>query len=448
MKQILLLLLTAFAIQNAKSQVTINQLVNKEETAIFNSDAYNNIITRQNSCSFYINDFIFSVTKTDKYIVDLQINLNSYNIGSTAPDKVKTVRMLFKDVVEIKEKDKPFTLALSNKKLADNIILSDVTDIDILIRLIPIQDENNSAFKLIAPILNTSFQGAPAVTSLIDNFIENVRKGEKKEELLFSTNIVVPLNIFEYRKLETDATLPLLKNNLTFGAILKGNQAVPFNSSLVGDVATFFNGVSQFVAGKNVIPKGEMKYEGAVKIYFTKDNNPLLPSSFSRQLDQLDKISNNPLTDASYSAFKVKLTEISNQSDNLLDDQKINSQTDYSIQQYLQLGIIYLDYIKAVSNGNPVTTDAWITQFRTYDINVNTKGAANGFQAIGITDLYSNDKIAKIYIPYSLPENLTLSYYSWQFAIHNFLKEKNYELLAKTKPKVINEKGQRNQSNK
>ena len=120
MKQILLLLLTAFAIQNAKSQVTINQLVNKEETAIFNSDAYNNIITRQNSCSFYINDFIFSVTKTDKYIVDLQINLNSYNIGSTAPDKVKTVRMLFKDVVEIKEKDKPFTLALSNKKLAED----------------------------------------------------------------------------------------------------------------------------------------------------------------------------------------------------------------------------------------------------------------------------------------------------------------------------------------
>ncbi|MES2691539.1 MAG: hypothetical protein V4658_14115 [Bacteroidota bacterium] len=437
MKRILLLLLSALTFSSTQSQVTINQFVNKDETAIFNSDAYNNIITRQNSCSFYINDFIFSVTKNDKYIVDLQINLNSYNIGSTTPDKVKTIRMLFKDVIEIKEKDKPITLTLSNKKLADNIILSDVTDIDIIIKLIPIQDENNSAFKLIAPILNTSFQAAPAVTSLIDNFIENVRKGEKKEELLFSSNITIPLNIFEYRKIETDAAIPLLKNNLTFGAILKGNQAVPFNTSLVGDVATFFNGVSQFVAGKNVIPKNEMKYEGVVKIYFTKDNNPLLPSSFSRQLDQLDKISNNPQTESSYSAFKVKLNEISTQSDNLLYDQKINSQTDYSIQQYLQLGVIYLDYLKAVSNGNPTTTDAWITQFRTYDININTKGAANGFQAIGITDLYSNDKIAKIYIPYSLPENLTLSYYSWQFSIHNFLTEKKYELLAKAKPKLI-----------
>ena len=95
MKQTIILLLSVFLIQNAKSQVTINQLVNKDETAIFNSDAYNNIITRQNSCSFYINDFIFSVTKTDKYFVDLQINLNSYNIGSTTPDKVKTIRSLF-----------------------------------------------------------------------------------------------------------------------------------------------------------------------------------------------------------------------------------------------------------------------------------------------------------------------------------------------------------------
>lgn len=440
MKQVILIILTALIIHNAQSQVTISQFVNIDESAIYNSDAYNSIITRQNSCSFYINDFIFSVTKADKYVVDLQINLNSYNIGSTAPDKVKTIRMLFKDIIEIKEKDKPMTLTLSNKKLADNIILSDVTDIDILIRLIPIQDENNSSFKLIAPILNTSFQGAPAVTSLIDNFIENVRKGEKKEELLFSMNIAVPLNIFEYRKIETDATIPLLKNNLTYGAILSGNQAVPFNNSLIGDVATFFNGVSQLVAGKNVIPKGDMKYEGVVKIYFTKDNNPLLPSSFSRQLDQLDKISNNPLTEASYSAFKVKLNEISTASDNLLYDQKINSQTDYSIQQYLQLGVIYLDYLKTVSNGNPSTTDTWITQFRTYDINVNTKGAANGFQAIGVTDLYSNDKIAKIYIPYSLPENLTLSYYSWQFAIHSFLKEKNYELLAKKKLKLIDNK--------
>jgi hypothetical protein len=446
MRKTIVVFLAVLVFNAAQSQVTINQLVTKDETAIFNSDAYNSIITRQNSCSFFINDFIFSVTKKDKYIVDLQINLNSYNIGSVTPDKIKTIRMLFKDVVEIKEKDKPVTLTLSNKKLADNIILSDVTDIDIIIKLIPIQDENSSAFKLITPILNTSFQGAPAVTSLIDNFIENVRKGEKKEELLFATNIAVPLNIFEYRKIENDASVPLLKNNLIFGAILKGSQAVPFNNSLVGDVATFFNGVSQFVAGKNVISKGEMKYEGAVKLYFTKDNNPLLPSSFSRQLDQIDKITNNPLTDASYSAFKVKLVEVSNNSDNLLFDQKINSQTDYSIQQYLQLGVIYLDYLKAVGTGNPGINDAWVTQFRTYDVNVNTKGAANGFQAIGVTDLYSNDKIAKLYIPYSLPENLTLSYYSWQVAIHYFLKEKNYELLAKTKPKNVDPKIPRTQS--
>lgn len=436
MKKTVLIFAILFCFLTSFGQVTISQLVSKEETAMFNSDAYNRIITRQNSCSFYINDFVFSVTKTDKYIVDLQINLNSYNLGSTSPDKVKSIRMLFKDVVEIKEKDKPTTLTLSNKKLADNIILSEVTDIDIIVKFIPIQDENNSAFKFITPILNTAFQGAPAVTSLIDNFIESVRKGEKKDELLFSTNIVVPLNIFEYRKLESDTELPLLKNNLTYGVVLKGNQTTAFNNSLVGDIATFFNGVSQFVAGKNVIPKGNMNYEGVIKLYFTKDNNPLLPSSFSRQLDQLDKITNNPITDASFQSFSVKMNEISSASDNLLYDQKINSQTDFSIQQYLQLGAIYLDYLKAIAGGNPATTDNWVNKFTTFDINVNTKGAANGFQSIGITDIYTSDKIAKIYIPYSLPETLTLSFYSWQFAIHNFLSERNYLKLAKLKPKI------------
>jgi hypothetical protein len=100
------------------------------------------------------------------------------------------------------------------------------------------------------------------------------------------------------------------------------------------------------------------------------------------------------------------------------------------------LGDIYMDYLESTNKGNPSITDAWINRFRMFDTRINTKGAPNGFQAIGITDLYNNDKIAKIYIPYSLPENLILSFYTWQLSLHDFLNSKNETSFAKPKPKI------------
>lgn len=415
-------------------QVSINQLYSKEEPALFSSSAYSSIITRQNSCSFFLSDFLFNVTKEGKFLIDLQINLNSYSISTTTPDKVRSIRMLFKDVIEIKEKDKPIRLSLSNTKLADNIILTDVTDIDIFVRLIPTNDDQQSAFKVISPILNTIIPNSSTVTNVIDNFISSARKGEKKDELLFNANIAVPLNIFEFKKLEADEKVNLIRNNSVLGIILGGSQEAAFSNSLVGDAATLVNSVAKFVSGKQVFKKENVKYEGLINIYFTKDINPLLPSSISTALYELNNLPVIDINNA-YEAFKVKMKEISSAAKNARVDQKINFQTEYSINVYLRLGEIYMDYLKKSSDGAPSTTDNWVSKFRTFDLDINNGGAANSFQAIGINDIY-NERLAKIYIPYSLPDDLTISFYSWQIALHNFLAEKGYLNLAKPKTSV------------
>lgn len=427
-----LIFLTTYSI----GQVSITEYVSKDEPALFNTEAYNEIITRQNSCTFYLNEFMFNVTKQDKFIVDLQIKLNTYNMNSASPEKVRVLRLLFKDVIEVKEKDKPYSLSLSNAKLADNIVMTDVTDIDVDVRLIPIIDENNSSFKLIAPILNTIFEGSSPVTNLIDNFISSVKKGDNIDILVFHTNIIVPQNIFEYKKIGREGKINLISNNQVLGIILKGSNEGPFSNSLIGDGANFVNGITKFVSGKDVIKKSEVSYEGILKVYFTKDPNPLLPTSMTNQLATINQLHNGVNYKENYDNYKVKMKEISSAAFMSKLDHKINSQTEYSINQFLKLGEIYMDY-QNKSFENPLNlTDVWVNKFRAFDIDINNKGAANFVQAIGVTDIYDG-KIAKIYIPYTLADEIALSFYSWQLILHNVLLQLNDKTLAKSKPASI-----------
>ncbi len=436
MKKFIFFLLTALSQLAVYSQIEMKETIGQDEPYLFSSTVYEGIITRHNSCSIHLLDFLFQQNFDDKFLVDLTIKLNSYKTGSTEPIRVKKIRVLFKDVIELKDKDKPTMLSLSNKKLADNIILSDITDIDIDIKLIPIINLDQTTFSIISPILNTVIQGSDPVINLIDNFIAKNKKEDANEVLTFHTNIHVPMNIIEFRKVEKDTTRALIRNNEILGIVYSGQTTAAYSESLLGEAKNFINGITKLVSGKKVIPKNELQYTGVMKIKFTKDENPLLPPSINNELYKINSLQNSADIENAYKEFKVEMKKIGSASTNALIDGEINNQIDYSIKMYLRLGEIYMDYLSKSMQGALSKNDAWVNKFKAFDNNINYQGVSNGIQGVGIDDIYeSSNKVAKLYVPYSLPEQLTLSFYAWQIRLHNVLSDIEDKSLLKKKKK-------------
>jgi hypothetical protein len=62
------------------------------------------------------------------------------------------------------------------------------------------------------------------------------------------------------------------------------------------------------------------------------------------------------------------------------------------------------------------------------------KGLNHGAQAVGITDIYGPDKMAKVFLPYALPDDLVASVSGWQVWLHRRLADKQIMNLGMPVP--------------
>ena len=130
-----------------------------------------------------------------------------------------------------------------------------------------------------------------------------------------------------------------------------------------------------------------------------------MPSHVEEDLTEFNRIINGVSPINEEEALNSLLRSIPRATAISLNNKEINKQADFSINEYMKLAIIYMNMLKGgeIKKGEPIPD--WARQFKTWCINIETRGTVYGVEAIGINDVYQ-DRTAKVYIPYSLNDEL------------------------------------------
>lgn len=421
---------------NSMSAIPLSDMYDSQvdTRTITDSRNFPDAITRDNTCSIEVDGLVLSQSRANAFYADMKIVLNTYSIGGITPDKTKILRVVFKDVIKITSKDAPFSIKSGNKKLVDNLPLSDVTDIDITVSLIPIKDVNSDKYKMITPLLNQLIPAANPAFDVITNFINQERSSEEQSEsynnIVFQANFKVPQSFLEYKKNKGKGAA-IIENNQILGIVMSGQNAVPLSSSIAGDAGTFINSVTKFIVGKEIVKKDNVYYDGVLKLSFTKDSNPIIPKDLQTSLSDICYIIE--YDPSPVSVYQMKMQDLLNDSKNAKAVGQINKNIFFNIKSFLDLGRIYLSFRQNLINNDGNNAD-WKRDFRTFVNKIEMTGVDSGIESIGIKGIYSNTKYAKIYLPYSLPDEYANLFSFWQTELHGYLSSTNDILLAKDIP--------------
>jgi hypothetical protein len=416
MKRIILTIFLCVLTNIGIAQLKVSKVFSASDVNLFQSSIYQETITRQNSASINLKQFLFPELRDGNYVIAMKLTLLQYPINVAKPIEKQQISILFDDVKKQLKANEPMELSLNDKVLGFNFILSDITHIKVEVRMIKLKSEYEPFMNLIKPILNIAMKETSTI-SLIDNVLKSISTDDDKNNLLFQAELYVPSNVFEYNNIKNTTTIPLIKNNQDFAIILEGNTPIN-NESLLGKGKDLVNTTTTFFVGKKVIPKESVKYSGLITINFNKEQIPVLPEIIENDLRDLDKYINgvNPIDnqDAIISLTKTipRSTSVS------LKNKEINNQAEFSINEYMKLAVIYFNMLKDNENKGE-----WTKQFKSWCSNIDTRGTGYGVDAIGVNEIYI-DKTAKIYIPYSLNDDLLMSIYLWQNNLHTKLIEK------------------------
>ncbi len=432
-------------------QVKISKTYQNDSFDLFSSEKYENAITRQHSITINLKNFIFAEVRDGDYLLSLRIRFLKYILGSGQPIIKSEINTVFYDnqlirtyqEVEIKDenskkkkkkkrKKQYIELSLKDKLLTFNHKLIDISHIEITVRMTKVKDEYASTIQTLKPILNVAVNSLETV-KLVENILDNIQSDEVKAPLLFSGEIYIPANIFEYEQNAEKRYSRIVDNNEEFAIILKGNTPINDNS-LKGKSVEIINRVTKFIYGKEELKKEDVKMNGLITLYFTKDNKPVIPITIVDKLNKIDGY----LSEYNLKNIKSELDANIKETFKIIEfaqnAETITPNTYYDVNQYLKLAQFYYlfvaaDNVENAENSCEIKGNLVRSYKRWYD-QINLKGAANDVQAIGIKGIYSDARIAKIFIPSGLSDFNTMSFYLWQKAIHEILAENNKNKLA------------------
>jgi hypothetical protein len=370
-----------------------------------------------------------------KFIVDLTVTFNSSDGTSRPP-----LRLLFDDLIEVaKTTEQPTTARLSNTVLARNIPLIDVTDIDIAVRLFRVKDEKyGPLYSLVSPLLGTALYGVPVdvIGKVFDRFISLARDDDKREPLQFRANIPVAQNVIEAQRLDRPGTaerLPLY-NNYNYPITLEGSKEMA-DDSVVGKAKDFLNGLSLFFSGKTVKARPKSGYQGFMTIWFTKDENQILPEPIIVQLKELSNAAQRAETDDSLKELETRIADAHRAVDALRKGKQIDDRAQFHLTRYIELTRVWGEYRRAVTDGERGlrARDNWPFRFRDWYNQMDYVGVVHLTQAVGVTQIYG-EQLAKVFVPYSLSDEMTVEVIARQINLHQVLQRLDDTKLALTKP--------------
>lgn len=409
----------------ALAQVAITDTVKLGEASTFTkNEAFQRYITRGNFCNLILDNLIFSETRPGSFMLDLTMNFNTDN-----NQRPRQLRVLFDDLIQILEVGKPMALGKSGDWLAKKITLTNISDIEIEFRLIPVVEEKyNEAYKLIKPILNQPIYGLPLsldIGSVFDKFASIASADDRRTALLFKATIPVPQNIIEAQAIEKQPIRPPLRNNEVIAIAMEGSKEVA-DPSLVGKARDFLSGVSSFVAGKNLTQRPISSFRGAVSLRFTKDFTQPLSDILIYQLKELSDAADQVYSADALSRVATKASDAIKAIEAAAKAKDIDGRAEFHLRNYVDLARVWTYYkLDVVDKTDASNQSQWGKMFRIWHSKVNIQGQPQFTQAFAISDIYPNRRMAKILVPYSLPDEMTLETIQRQTLLHQALADQN-----------------------
>lgn len=411
------LLLTAC--MTACAQVKMVEIVKlSESSAIESSAAFDKYITRGNFCSLILDQLMFSESMPGSFMLDLSLTFNS-DIA-----QIRRLRVVFDDLIQVNKIGEPFSLKASGQYIATQIPLSGVTSIDATIRLIPLANAKyEEAYSLLTPVLNKPMYGVD-IGAVFDKFANIATAGDSKSPLLFRATIPVPQNIIEAQRIDGKSapTSVPLHNNKSFAIALEGSKEVS-DPSVLGKAQNFLNGITTFATGKSVLPRSTSSFRGLVSLRFTKDLTQALPDQLLDQLKDLSDSADQAYTNDAVTTVNTKAADAIKSIDAIVRSKQIDSRAEFHLKNYVDIQRVWALHKRAVSEGDAVLVNStqWRTLFADWYNKANLRGQPQLTQAYGISDLYPKGRVAKIFIPYSLTDDMTLELIQRQISIHQSL---------------------------
>lgn len=416
-----------------KANVKMSQIVSlDEQTNLMKDEMFDRYITRDNFCSLDLQDLLFTESIPGKFMLDLTVNFGPKS-------SKKPLRILFNDLIEIKNPGEPISLKLSNTSLAQNINLSGTTDIDISLRLVPVTDGRyDQIYSTILPLLNVPSY-LPEVGKVLDNFIQFSSSSDNRTSLLFHANVPVAQSIIEAQKIAQHRE-PLL-NGFAYAIAIEGSRQIT-DQSLIGKSKDFLRGAAQVVSGHDVIwnnllgisvlIRPESKFKGFVRLVFHKATTPPIPVSLSQQLTELAELSEEVTTDYELNQLKLKAQEVLKVIDMVANTNQIDCRSKFHLKNQVALTRAWGYYKLASQGGNKELKDSdnWKIEFENWFQMLDYEGQSQDTQAYGISKLYSGHKVAKIFVPYSLSDLMTLKTIRWQVILNKTLQMRGDQSLA------------------
>lgn len=413
---LLLCLLLTVTVIPAIAQLRISRIISANDPEAFKVVQFQQSITRDNAATITLLDFAFPQLEDGFWCAELTMKFMKTPDEGGAPEVMKTMRLLFNDVVR-KVKDSKVSLSLSNERIGNFIPLREVTDIKIELRLEKVKEEFDGLRRIIAPVLSVpQFSNQNNTFDLFDNVLSSMKSPDDRQPLLFSGMFYVPRNVAEYTKVKADGRMPLISNNDTILIISDGT--VPINDgTILGFLKDVINSSTKFVAGKQFIKEKTATFSGLVRLFFSKDPTATLPSPLLAKLIEIKEGLAGP-TMAS-DAVRSAITQAQTKARELEVQGKLSSEARQTVMHFTYLAQIYADMRKVDG-----TMGAWMKDFRQWRRTVNDDGVRLGMDALGIRDLYPvPSKVARVFVPYGLEDEFRISFYSWQTSLHEAIAD-------------------------
>lgn len=374
-------------------------------------------ITRQNSCAIQLKNIVFEEVQAGNFVPHLTIKFRNQLPNGSFED-IYTAAILFDNAISDVAGNGIISFRLNNQALATGVNLSKVSIVRVEMRLHRVKDQFMEFSQVMKPLLNT-VQGSQQSIVILENLIEKFQDGPTAP-LLFSSDFAVAGNTLEYQKMSEVFDGAFLKNNQEYLIPMEGTTLVT-NTSLAGKITDLVNLGARAVFNSRVINPATAKLKGYASLVFTKDRVPMLPADLEGRLRDVAR----QLTKGAFdqNSFNVAANSAEGTAVYLESTKIIDTRVSDTVMEYISLARIFAAQRAAQPD------NSWDADFSNWLLSFKIRAATLSAQSVGIGGLYlpvnGTEKIAPIYLPYFLPDDLLASFQTWQVMLHKAMKKKN-----------------------
>jgi hypothetical protein len=215
---------------------------------------------------------------------------------------------------------------------------------------------------------------------------------------------------------------------------LSGSKEV-IDPSVLGKAQTFLNGVTRFVVGRDVVSRNINSFSGAMSLRFNKDATQALSQTVVTELETLSQSAHDASSSDDLKRLQSKIESSIRVVDAAKQGDRIDARSHFHLRQYIELARCWAMFrTSSIAGQAALRSDTGMQQrFRDWFDTMKIQGVAQLTQAYFVSEVYRG-RVARVFIPYSLTDEMTLEVIQRQLSIHQSLAGLSNVVLSEPLP--------------